>query len=90
MEGHSECFSKRVEEVRDEFQTSVRGDMGWDFMLREHMCNKELGKLRGSDGVVSRMNMACFDRRSTMMRMEVNPLEEGSCSMKSMEIECHG
>ena len=24
------------------------------------------------------------------MRMEVNPSEEGSCSMKSMEIECHG
>ena len=25
-----------------------------------------------------------------MTRMEVNPLEEGSCLMKSMEIECHG
>ena len=25
-----------------------------------------------------------------MTRMEVNPSEEGSCSMKSMEIECHG
>ena len=36
------------------------------------------------------MNIPCFDRRSMTMRMEVNPLEEGSCSMKSMEIECHG
>ena len=35
------------------------------------------------------MNIPCFDRQSTMTRMEVNPLE-GSCSMKSMEIECHG
>ena len=36
------------------------------------------------------MNIPCFDRWSTTTRMEVNPLEEGSCSMKSMEIECHG
>ena len=36
------------------------------------------------------MNIPCFDRQSMMTRMEVNPLEEGSCSMKSMEIECHG
>ena len=53
MEGHSECFSKRAEEVEDKFRTSVRGNMGWDSMLGEHMCNKELGELRGSDGVVS-------------------------------------
>jgi len=25
-----------------------------------------------------------------MTRMEVNPSEEGSCSMKSMDMECHG
>ena len=36
------------------------------------------------------MNIPCFDRQSMTMRMEVNPSEEGSCSMKSMEIECHG
>ena len=53
VESYSECFSKRVEEVGDEFQTSVRGDMGWDSMLGEHVHNEELGKLRGSDGVVS-------------------------------------
>ena len=54
MEGHSECFSERAEEVGDEFQTSVGGDMGWDSMLGEHMHNEELGELRGSDDVVSR------------------------------------
>ena len=26
--------------------------MGWDSMLGEHLCNKELGKLRGCDGVI--------------------------------------
>ena len=36
----------------DKFQTSVRGDMGRDSMFGEHMCNEELGKLRGSDGVI--------------------------------------
>jgi len=36
------------------------------------------------------MNIPCFERRSTTTRMEVNPSEEGSCSMKSMDMECHG
>jgi len=36
------------------------------------------------------MNMACFDRRSTITRMVLKPEEEGSFSMKSMEIEFHG
>ena len=36
------------------------------------------------------MNIPCFERRSTTTRMEVNPSEEGSCSMKSMEMECQG
>ena len=27
--------------------------MGWDSVLGEHVHNKELGKLRGSDGVMS-------------------------------------
>ena len=52
MESHSECFSKGAEEVRDEFRTSVGGDMGWDSVLGEHMRNEELGKLRGCDGVI--------------------------------------
>ena len=35
------------------------------------------------------MNMACFDRRSTITRMVSKPEEEGSFSMKSIEIEFH-
>ena len=54
VESHSECFSKGVEEVRDEFRTSVGGDVGWDSMLGEHVRNEELCKLRGSDGVIGR------------------------------------
>jgi len=37
-----------------------------------------------------RMNIPFFERWSTTTRMEVNPSEEGSCSMKSMEMECQG
>ena len=36
------------------------------------------------------MNIACFDSRSTMTRIVSNPEEEGSFSMKSIEIEFHG
>ena len=36
----------------DEFRTSVGGDMGRDSVFGEHVCNEELGKLGGSDGVV--------------------------------------
>jgi len=52
MQGHSECFSERAEEVRDELRTSVRGDMGGYSMFGKHMRDKELGKLKGGDGVV--------------------------------------
>ena len=37
-----------------------------------------------------RMNMVCFDRWSTIMRMVSKPEEEGSFSMKSIEIEFYG
>ena len=26
--------------------------MGWDSVLGEHVCNEELGQLRGCDGVI--------------------------------------
>jgi len=54
MQGHSECFSKRAEEVGDKLRTSVGGDMGGYSMFGKHVRNKELGKLRGGDGVVGR------------------------------------
>ena len=36
------------------------------------------------------MNMACFDSQSTITRMVSKLEEEGSFSMKSIEIEFHG
>jgi len=36
------------------------------------------------------MNMACFNRQSTITRMVSKPEEKGSFSMKSIEIEFHG
>jgi len=36
------------------------------------------------------MNMACFDRQSTITRMVLKLEEEGSCLMKSIEIEFYG
>ena len=36
------------------------------------------------------MNMACFDRRSTITRMVSKPEKEGSSLMKSIEIEFYG
>ena len=36
------------------------------------------------------MNMACLDSQLIMTRMAVKPDEEGSCSMKSIEMEFHG
>jgi len=34
--------------------------------------------------------MACFDSRSMTTSMAVKPDEDGSCSMKSIEMEFHG
>ena len=36
------------------------------------------------------MKMHCFERRSTMTNTEVNLEEDGSCSMKSIEMEFQG
>ena len=37
-----------------------------------------------------RMNKDCLDKQSTMTRMDVYPEDDGSCSMKSMEMEFQG
>src|SRR4029077_15109878 len=34
--------------------------------------------------------MHCFERWSTMTKMEVKPEDAGNCSMKSMDMEFHG
>src|SRR5882672_5335920 len=36
------------------------------------------------------MKIACFERRSTTTRIAVKTEDGGSCSMKSIEIECQG
>src|ERR1700759_1404192 len=36
------------------------------------------------------MNIACFDKRSTMTKISEKPLETGSCSMKSILMEFQG
>ena len=36
------------------------------------------------------MKIPCFDSWSTTIKMEVEPSEDGSCLIKSMEMECHG
>ena len=85
MEGHSECFSKRVEEVGHKFQTSVRGDMGWDSVLGEHVCNEELGELRGINGVMSQ-------NEYSLLRQTVHDDEDGGKSIRGGELldEVHG
>ena len=85
MEGHSKCFSERAEEVGDKFQTSVGGDMGWNSVLGEHVCNEELGKLRGSDGVVSR-------NEYSLLQQAVHNNEDGGKSIGGGKLlnEVHG
>ena len=85
MEGHSKCFSERAEEVGDEFQTSIRGDMGWDSVLGEHMHNKELGELRGSDGVMSW-------NEYSLLQQVVHDNKDGGKSIRGGELldEVHG
>ena len=48
MECHIESFAKQAEETRDEFQTSVGGDMLRNSVLRKHMSYKEHGEVFGS------------------------------------------
>ena len=69
----------------DKFQTSVRGDMGRDSMFGEHVCNKELGKLRGSDGVVSW-------NEYPLLRQAVHDDEDGGKSIRGGKLldEVHG
>ena len=59
--------------------------MGWDSVLGEHMHNKELGKLRGSDGVVSQ-------NEYSLLRQAVHDDEDGGESIRGGELlnEVHG
>ena len=53
MKFHVQGFTQGPEEVGDELQTSIGGDVGWNSVLRVHMEDKELGKLSGGDSIIS-------------------------------------
>ena len=59
--------------------------MGWDSVLGEHVRNEELGKLRGSDGVVSW-------NEYPLLRQVVHDYEDGGKSIRGGELldEVHG
>ena len=59
-------------------------------MLRYDVVDNKVDESRSIYRVVVGMNIAHFVRRSTTTRMELNPLEFGSSSMKSIEIEDQG
>ena len=59
--------------------------MGWDSMLGEHLCNKELGKLRGCDGVIGQ-------NEYSLLQQVVHDDEDGVTSIRGWELlhEVHG
>ena len=54
MQFHIQSDSKRVEEMGNEFGSTIGSDMAWNSMLGEDMKNKELCKLLRCDHVMSR------------------------------------
>ena len=57
-----EGLTKGAEEMRDELQTYVGGNMGGNSMLREYMEEGKLCELQECNHVVSRMKMHCLDK----------------------------
>ena len=53
MKCYVQGFTQGLEEMEDELQSSIGGDMRWNSMLGEHMEDKEMSKLSRGDGVVS-------------------------------------
>ena len=51
--------------------------------------NRQANSVEVTMSVVG-MKIDCFEKQSTMTRIEVNPEEAGSCLMKSIEIEFQG
>ena len=52
VKGHTEGFTKRVEEVGNKLRTSVGSDVTGNSMLGEHLGDEKLCYIRGGDGVV--------------------------------------
>ena len=59
--------------------------MGWDSVLGEHVCNEELGELRGINGVMSQ-------NEYSLLRQTVHDNEDGGKSIRGGELldEVHG
>ena len=53
MKFHVQGFTQEPEEMRDELQTSIGGDVRWNSVFGEHMEDKELGELSGDDSIMS-------------------------------------
>jgi hypothetical protein len=51
---HIQGLSRRMEEMRQKFGTSVRGDMRWNSMFREDMDDEKFGQLGRGDSIMSR------------------------------------
>ena len=60
MQSDVEDLTKGAEEMRDELQTYVGGNMGGNSVLREYMEEEKLCKLQGCSCVVSRDENALF------------------------------
>ena len=54
MQFHIQSDSERVEEMGDEFRSTIGSDMAWNSVLGEDVKNEELCKLLRRDRVVSR------------------------------------
>ena len=76
--------------MRDELGTVIRCDMGWNMVLGKYMDKKSLANCVEVMVLCVGMKLLCLVKRSTTTKIAVNPSESMRCSMKSMEMECHG
>jgi len=87
-------ISRAIPREQKKWETNLepRSDVTWDrtscfektWVTKRHANSAEVMVLWVG------INMACFDSRSTITRIVSKPEEEGSFSMKSIEIEFHG
>ena len=90
------CSRMRKSEPRDrkkcEVNSEPRSEETWSGMpcLAKTWDTKASAMSMAVALSVVGMNMLSFDKRSIITSIAVKPSDDGSCSMKSMEIECQG
>ena len=91
VELHVQGFSERTEEPGDEFGPTVGGNMLRNSVFGEHVSNEQNCKVFGGtmDRCWNEDTVPCLDRWSTITRIESQPEEIGSVSMKSIDMEFH-